>query len=259
LKKHTLCTLLTGMLPVALLATSQSFAHQLWIEPAEPNPRMHYGYLDRNLREISPGRLDEIIKPLAQQVTADGAEHSLTLATQRDHLELILNQPLEKEGTLLLIYGNGPTYEQEGVSTHWTMASRFVADHLTAVPIQLELDILPTGNHGTFQISLMGEPLAHQDVRLASEYGWGMNRSTDEQGIVSFPSLPWEGLYIISTHHTIDAKGERERTLADGNTEQISHDRRGFLTTLTFIQEQGLPALPPLPVSPPYESGTRAQ
>lgn len=259
MKKHILCTLLTGMLPVTLLATGQSFAHQLWIEPAESNARMHYGYLDRNLREVTPGRLDEIVKPIVQQVTAGGNEHSLTLVAQRNHLELILAQPLEKEDTLLLIYDNGPAYEQQGISTHWTMASRFISDHLSVVPMQLELDITPTGHQGSFRVTLLGEPLANQDIRLATEYGWGMNRRTDEQGVVSFPSLPWEGLYIISTHHTIDAKGERERTLADGSTEQISHDRRGFQTTLTFIQEQGLPALESLPLSPPYESGTRAQ
>ncbi|BEH15549.1 hypothetical protein [Marinobacter shengliensis] len=247
------------LLSCALILTTATQAHQIWIEPADGGAALHYGYLDRNLRELSPGRLDDIVQPRAQRLGTAGNATALNVAPMRDRLALKLDKALEGGEAIVAVFDNGPVYERDGVGTHWTMASRFVADARVTAPTQLELDIVPTGEPGAFKVVLLGAPLANHTVRLANESGWGMDRRTDAEGVVAFPPLPWKGIYIVSTHHTVDMKGERDCVLADGTSEKIEHDRRGFGTTLTFKQVQGLDALPPLPVSPPYESGTRAQ
>ena len=131
------------------------------------------------------------------------------------------------------------------------MASHFVSDIHRAKLAALELDIVPTGEPRSFSVTLLGESLANHSIRLANESGWGMGRRSAAEGVVVFPPLPWQGLYIVSTHHTVDVKGERQRVLADGGTEEIKHDRRGFVTALTFKQSTGLETFPPLPVSTP--------
>lgn len=249
-----------GLLPLTLLlAAGQAAAHQLWIEPVEGGAAMHFGYLDRNLREISPGRLDSIVQPKAERVHTNGQAETLALQPKQDQLFMPLEQSLESGESLVLNFANGPVYERDGVGTHWTLAARYAADPLEKADKRLEFDLVPTGKLGEFQVTLHGEPVTNHTVRLATEFGWRMERNTNHEGLVSFPALPWQGLYVVAANHTVDEEGKGERALADGSTEAINYHRRGFITTLTFDLKEGLPKVPRLPKSPPYESGTRTQ
>ncbi len=258
-RRNLIRTLSSGALLLGGLALgTQAMAHQLWLEPKDGALGMYYGYMDRNHREVSPGRLDEIVAPKAMVITGGNTPQTVDTEMQRSHLAL----DAEPVQTALLIHDNGPVYrnEQGGetVAMHWTMASRFAPD-LGAVDPVLEFDVTPTGETGAFRVTLHGEPVGHRHaVRLSHEGGWSMERRTDEQGIVRFPGLPWQGLYMVSARHTVAESGRRERTLEDGGTETIEHSHRGFATNLTFIRSQGLDPLPRLPASGPHEEGMRA-
>lgn len=249
----------SALLTAGLVVTTQAGAHQLWLEPGNDALAMHYGYLDRNLREVSPGRLDEIVAPRAERITDNGAE-AVAIGTEGDHLAV----DASPDDPVVLVFDNGPVYknEQNGetIGTHWTMASRYAPNGGEAAEPRLDFDIVPTGEPGAFRVTLHGEPVdSGHTVRLSTEYGWIMDRQTGENGVVTFPSLPWQGVYAVASRHNVAEAGERERTLADGGTETIRHDRRGFVTTLTFRRTEGREPLPALPKSAPYEEGVRAQ
>ncbi|MCC5858093.1 MAG: hypothetical protein JJT90_08055 [Ectothiorhodospiraceae bacterium] len=248
----------TALLLGGLALGAQAAAHQLWLEPKDGALGMYYGYMDRNHREVSPGRLDEIVAPKAMIVVEGIGPQTVDTAMQRSHLAL----DAKPEHTALLIHDNGPVYrnEQGGetVAMHWTMTSRFAPNLDTVEPV-LEFDVTPTGETGAFLVTLYGNPVGPRHaVRLSHEGGWSMERRTDEHGIVRFPGLPWQGLYMVSARHTVAEPGRRERTLEDGSTETIEHSHRGFATNLTFIRSQGLDPLPRLPASGPHEEGMRA-
>ncbi|SEO83671.1 hypothetical protein [Aquisalimonas asiatica] len=249
----------TTLVAAGLLVASQSVAHQLWMEPTDEGLAMYYGYLDRNLREVSPGRLDEIVVPRADRITDSGSE-AVAISNEGDHLAL----DTSPDAPVLLVFDNGQVYENERdgetVGTHWTMATRYAPQNDEPAEPRLDFDIVPTGEPGAFRVTLHGDPVdSGHTVRLSTEYGWTMDRRTEDDGVVTFPSLPWQGVYAVASRHNVAEAGTRERILADGGTETIDHDRRGFVTTLTFRKTEGREPLPPLPKSAPYEEGVRAQ
>ncbi|MCC5810780.1 MAG: hypothetical protein JJU06_10440 [Ectothiorhodospiraceae bacterium] len=61
-------------------------------------------------------------------------------------------------------------------------------------------------------------------------------------------------------HHGFSTRTPtRGALLADGGTETIRHDCRGFVTTLTFHKEDGREPLPPLPKSTQHKGYVRAR
>jgi len=54
-----------------------------------------------------------------------------------------------------------------------------------------------------------GEALIDAKIRLTHQSGWSMQRVSDQDGIVRFPALPWEGLYMVYAKHRVERKGSR--------------------------------------------------
>jgi len=247
------------LLTIGLALSTTATAHEIWIEPQDNELRAYYGYLDRNLREVTPGRLDRIIHPQTIRIDASGTAHALPASVERDHIALALENALTPGESTIIVYDNGPVYVNDGIGTHWIMSARYAATSTDPIAEHLELDIIPTGKPGEFRIVFEGAPLANSMVRLTNESGWSMQRRSDAEGIAQFHAMPWKGLYMVYVRHTVERDGSRERVLENGEKETIQHDQRGFITTLSFLADQGLEPLPGPPPSQPYESGVRGQ
>jgi len=221
-------------LAISLAIATSAYAHEIWIELHGNEARAYFGHLDRDLREVSPGRLDRIIVPKTAYINAAGEASPLPASFEQDHIALTLPSALSPGDSLAIIHHNGPVYVKNGIGTHWIMSARYTSSGVEPIAEHLELDIIPTGDPGAFRVVFEGEALTNAKVRLTHQLGWSMHRVSDQDGIVRFPALPWEGLYMVYAKHLVERKGSRERTLTDGSTEIIEHDQRGFITTLTF-------------------------
>jgi hypothetical protein len=225
-------------------------AHQVWIEQDARGAKLYFGEFGDNLREASPGLLDKFGAPVAQKLTAKGAE-PLTPAKAADGFAIPARAARGES-----ITAEDPAYPSFEVKQGdkvsrglYVPAARLVADHGRQEP-RLTLDLVPTGQGGRgkgdveLQAFYKGQPLAKAKVVVVTASGWSRELRTDAAGKLTV-NLPWKGTYVLELSHTDTAGGER-------GTEAWS--RASFVTSLTLPQPQGLPALPAAPAAKPNEA-----
>jgi hypothetical protein len=207
--------------------------------------KLYFGELADNLHEVSPGYLDQLIRPSATLVTAAG-EKPVPLSKQRDGYA-IAARPGKGE-SLIVVDDAYPLIEsKEGdkaLRTAWTPAARILGSWAAQAP-KLVLDLVPTGAPGEFQVIFRGAPLAGAELTLTAASGWSRHASSGTDGKVRF-SLPWKGTYGLLVRHKDNTPGSRTR---DKGIE--AYDRASFGTTLTFETTSGLPSPPAPPLAPP--------
>jgi hypothetical protein len=234
-----------GSVVLSLALSAPAAAHQVWIERAASGAKLYFGEFADNLHEVSPGYLDQLVRPTASLLTAAG-EKPVPVTKQRDGYA-IAGRPAKGE-SLIVVDAAYPMIEgKEGekpIRTAWTPAARIVGSLAAQVP-KLVLDIVPTGVTGEFQIFFRGAPLADAELTLTASSGWSRQANSDAAGKVRF-SLPWKGTYGLLVRHKDSAPGSRT---TDKGAEP--YDRASFGTTLTFTTTVGLPSPPAPPPSPP--------
>ncbi|MCE1192255.1 MAG: DUF4198 domain-containing protein [Acidovorax sp.] len=222
----------------SLTAVTAAQAHQVWLENAGGQARLHFGEFNENLRETSPGRLDQF-----QGVPA--LEQRTGAAAQR------VEGQLSKDGFHYAVAGTPDTLfaaatyplidrsKRNLPALYWQPAARWVAGLAQAVAPTAPLDLVPTGKPGEFKVVYQGAPLPKAKVQLAAPSGWTREADAGDDGTVRF-ALPWKGQYVAEVKHSDKTPGE-----ARGE----KYGEASYVTTLSFVLADGM-ASPDLPAPP---------
>ncbi|PJI96949.1 hypothetical protein CLU85_1706 [Acidovorax sp. 69] len=237
-KRNTV--LMTTMIGcAALTAVTTASAHQVWLENAGGQARLHFGEFNENLRETSPGRLDQFKGvPMLEQVAGTSAQR--------------VEGKLGKDAFAYTTTGTpdtlfaAPAYPLIDRSKRnlpamvWQPSARWVAGLAKPVTPTAPLDLVPTGKPGELKVVYKGAPVPKAKVQLAAPSGWTREVETGEDGTVTFVT-PWKGQYVAEVKHNDKTEG----TTAQGE----KYGEASYVTTLTFVLADGMasPALPEPP------------
>jgi uncharacterized GH25 family protein len=224
-----------------LLAPVSARAHHIWLEPDGKNVRLCFGEFADNVRESSPGYLDKFPGPSGTHLSSKG-EAKLTLTKTASAFTIPAR--VGKGESVVVEEANYPVMErkqgEKTTRTFWTPAARFVTD-FTAQEPKLALDIVPTGKPGEVQVVFRGKPLPKATVDIVAPSGWGLQKTSDDQGKVSFP-IPWKGAYVVKTRQVENVPGKRP---AAAGQPESAYDGASLTTSLTFVSAKGMPSPPP--------------
>ena len=226
---------LAGALLLAGCGAAQ--AHQVWLEHAPHETRLHFGEYADNLRETSPGLLDQFTAvPLLQQP----GEPARTSAGRRTATAFVY----APQGPADTLWAEAPyplidRSKSQRPPLRWRPAARWVASLAQPVAPAAALDLVPTGQDGTLRAVFQGAALPRAKVTLVAPSGWAREATTAEDGTVRF-ALPWQGQYVAEVQHTDKTPGEHQGQ---------AYGEASYVTTLSFVQPHGLPSpgLPPPP------------
>ncbi|KZD07847.1 DUF4198 domain-containing protein [Oceanibaculum pacificum] len=229
-----------------LLSAGGASAHQVWIEQEADGARLYFGEFGDNLREISPGLLDKFSQMDAALVDAKGGERSLS--AQKTGAFFALGASAGKGESIVAAEVGYPAFERKDgdktIRTVWVPAARYVSDFAERTP-SLALDIAPAGKTAegavAFKVTFRGQPLPKAKVALVALSGWSQEHRTDENGAFT-ATLPWKGAYVAEVAHTDKTPGERK-----GET----HDQSMYVTSLSFVTDEGMPSPPAPPAAKP--------
>lgn len=235
----------SSLLAAVLLLAGQAQAHHVWIEQDSAGAKLYFGEFGDNLREASPGLLDRFVQPTAQRLAGASAQ---PLGVNKTANGFALSGAAGKGESLIASELRHAIRERkEGdktTRTLWTLGARLVTDFSKQDP-RLTLDLVPTGKFSQdsveVQLFYKGQPLPKTKVEVITAAGWGQNHSTDEQGKLTV-SLPWRGTYVLEARHSDNTAGTRG---------EDRYDVASFVTSLTLMQGEGLPALPAPPAATP--------
>ncbi|MDR2625255.1 MAG: DUF4198 domain-containing protein [Zoogloeaceae bacterium] len=248
---------------IAAIGLCSAEAHELWLEqPEGENAILRFGEFGENLRETSPGLLDNFgaptakllakgkAKPLALTKTAAGFSAPVRLAPGESLIAEFVRLPIRtaaREGRP----GDGAAQQgrREGRTSDgarpqqrsWNRPAARLITNFAALTPELTLDIVPTGKPGAFKVTFKGKPLPGASVEISVQSGWSKKARASDNGQVSF-DLPWQGQYVLSVSHTDRTPGEREGEKYDA----VNH-----ATTLTLVQPAGIAPLPAGPKARP--------
>lgn len=223
----------------SLVAVTSAHAHQVWLENAGGQARLHFGEFNENLRESSPGALDKFLgAPALDQRSAAGTQRlegklgkdAFSYTTQADA------QALFATASYPLIDRS----KRNQPAMLWVPAARWVANAGQATEANAKaLDLVPTGKPGEFKVVFNGAPLPKVQVEMVAPSGWSRGEQSGDDGTVTF-ALPWKGQYVAEVKHSDKTAGE-----AQGKP----YGEASYVTTLSFVQKEGMasPALPEPP------------
>ena len=215
------------------LAASAS-AHYLWIERDAKSARLYFGEV-AEVRETSPGRMDEMPAPNARALSKVGAPAELLVKKGPRYFSL--------EGALtdqLVVTETGYVVKDWSKSGIGIVKPMFYARH-SAWPVKtaalaapdMKLDVMPVlGVKNGFVVMFDGKPLAKNKVMLYAPNDWEKEYKTDDKGAVVMP-LPWRGQYVVEVIFKEPSAGE----FGGQKYEAIRHR-----ATLTMVQPGGLSA-----------------
>ncbi|WKB55604.1 DUF4198 domain-containing protein [Eleftheria terrae] len=220
-------------------------AHQVWLEQDTQGATLYFGEYGDNLREASPGLLDKFVKPVGRKLSAKGAE---PLPLSKTATGFVLAGRAARGESLVAEEPAYPISERRQgdavTRSLYVPAARLVTDLSKQEPA-LTLDLVPTGqgSQGSAQVQAFykGKPLPKAKVSVVTASGWAREYHADDAGRLTV-NLPWQGTYVLELAHTDTAGGERGAE---------KWDRATYVTSLTLVRAEGLPALPaPQPAAP---------
>lgn len=229
---------------VLLLGQTQAQAHHVWIEQDGNQATLYFGEFADNLREVSPGRLDNFGKPTAQKVSGKGTEALITAKTSNG---FALSAVAAKGESLVAEDAAYPIADRKDgdktLRSLYVPAARLITDN-GRQDARLTLDLVPTGKQNAdgmeVQAIYKGKPLPKAKVELIAASGWGKTLKADEEGKLTL-KMPWKGSYVLELKHA-DGPGERAGE---------KYDRASFVTSLTVVQADGVAPMAAPPSAPP--------
>lgn len=229
-----------ALLIAALAGGAQ--AHQVWLEAAGGQARLHFGEYADNLRETSPGLLDKFQGVPALEQRAGGKAQ----AVQGQRTASAFTYATAGGADTLFAEAAYPLIDRAKAGLQpllWRPAARWVAGLDKPVAATAPFDLVPTGQAGELRVVYQGQPLPKVEVTLVSPAGWAREATTGEDGTVRF-ALPWKGQYVAEVKHSDKTPGEHRGE---------KYGEVSYLTTLTFVQASGAtsPALPAPPAPTP--------
>ena len=207
----------------ALLVTSSlaqpAAAHMVWLEREGPTVQLYFGEYAEGLRERAGGHLDAIKNPRLLGAAAP-------LSRQPDHIAF---GPLPA-GDARASEELAPWEDRRrGGRTRTVFLAR---EGRAETRPTLDLELVPARAGGEeFTLLFREAPLPRTKVTLIGPHGWTKELNTDAEGRVSLPT-PWAGRYVAEIHHT-DATA--------GGQGAAAYDRTGYVATLSFTSETGIP------------------
>lgn len=235
-------TLLVATLGFAAIAD----AHQIWLEqPTKGNAVIRFGEFADNLREASPGLLDNFGKPAATLLSARGEKDA---AASKTASGFALPFGAGEGEAIVAEDATFPlrTFKQgdRDITSWYHPAARLITGFAQQQP-KLTLDLVPAGQPGVFKVFFKGQPLPKAEVAIVVQSGWGRHAHADAQGLVKF-DLPWQGQYVAEVSHIDRTPGERP-----GANGAEKYDGINYVTTVTYVQASGAAPIPAGPVAAP--------
>lgn len=230
-------------LSLAVLAMSAQ-AHQIWLEPAGADKAvvLRFGEFGDNLREASPGLLDNFGKPQGVLINAKGEEKAA--AGNKTANGFALPFTIQEGVSIVAEDASYPLskFKRDGkdVTSWYHPAARLVTGFAAQKP-KLTLDLTPTGKDGEFKATFKGQPLAKTQVAVVTQSGWMKEGHTDAQGLVQF-DLPWQGQYVAEIKHNDRNPGERAGEKYDGVS---------YVTSVTYVKPEGVAPVAAGPAAAP--------
>lgn len=226
--RAVLCTALFSLTPAV-------FAHYLWIERDGAQARVYFGEVNE-VREQSPGRLDEIVAPRLLAIAGDGAERELAAQRRRGSFAVA---GAGRADTLVAIEARYAVQDwtRHGIGVvkpmFYARSSAWPATSPLATSAAMRLDVRPApGRTQAVEVLFDGKPLAGAKVVVHAPNGWDQEHKADEQGRAQV-SMPWRGQYVVEAIHKEAAAGEFEGK----RFEAVRHR-----ATLTVVQRSGVNA-----------------
>jgi hypothetical protein len=179
-----------------ILFSLDAGAHALWLERDGPSTKLYFGEYSENLRESSPGRLDNIVDPAVIEVNAAGNEQPVTPARQDNHFAI-------PGGNTVLVQALKQPIREPRAENPGPVQRRFLYARLGKGG-SLPLDIENTGN--LLRLSFAGKPVANTEIIVIAPNGWEKHLKTDEKGETPYPLLE-SGLYVVEAKYEINNPG----------------------------------------------------
>ncbi|WP_050479266.1 hypothetical protein [Herbaspirillum rhizosphaerae] len=192
---------------LSLFASMPAQAHYLWSENTAKGNLIYFGGVDENVRETSPGRLDEfanltgkiqhqngVIVERSLKKTHDGFASVLAISAT----ESLIGQDLQIPVKDLSAYKLG------------VLKLNFYVRHVQidrAFPAALDLDGVPTGTPNQLKFTFKGAPLAQFKAKLIAPNGWISEIRTDDAGLLTI-ATPWRGNYVVEATYFEDISGD---------------------------------------------------
>ena len=206
-------------------------AHYLWIERDAKSARLYFGEV-AEVREKSPGRMDEMPAPKARAMSSTGGAE---LAVKKGPRFFALDGALTDQ---LVVTETGYAVKDWTKSGIGIVKPMYYARHsawpvksaVTSAP-EMKLDIQPVaGQKNGFVLLFDGKPLAQNKVTLYAPNDWEKEYKTDDKGGVVMP-LPWRGQYVVEVIFKEPSAGE----FGGQKYEAFRHR-----ATLTIMQPTGI-------------------
>lgn len=209
------------------LASSSVPAHYIWLEPQGEGARLYFGEVNE-VREQSPGRLDEIVQPRVW-TPAGGQQRVARLqgafaveGRVGPHLIAMESGYVVQDWTRLGLGLVKPIF-------YARLSAWPVAGAVPAAP-ELRLDVQPVPGNDAVRVLFDGKPLAGAKLAVHAPNGWDQEYKADADGRVSV-ALPWRGQYVLEAIHREPAAGEFQGR----RFEAVRHR-----ATLTVVPAQGI-------------------
>lgn len=209
-----------------LLLQGQSFAHLVWLEAADNGQLvLRFGEYGED-PETSPGHLDSLTTPVAWTSSAEGNSKTVNVKGLADGYSLDStseSSPAQAQ-TAFPVMGasDGKPGRMPIFYARWHTDK---ADQETAVEPAADLDIVPTGKRGEFQVTFRGDPVSSVNVEAHYPAGNSETLTTDETGKVTVP-LDNPGIYLLSCRH--------HREPATGYSRGVPYDTLSHNSTVAW-------------------------
>ena len=218
-------------------STQLATAHGLWLEQTGDSKTLFYGEPENGVKEVFPGKLENMKSPEGLVTGADGKRSAIKLV--RGATGFALPSSDASRGALAMETGiEVKDWSKSGVGIVKPMYyARFASAPLVSAPAELALDITPSGTANRFVVSYQGQPVKKAKVTVIAPNSWTQEHTSDDVGRIAI-NAPWRGQYVLEVTHT-DATA--------GVFEGKKYDAIRSRTMLTFVQPSGQEPGQPMP------------
>ncbi|BCT68956.1 DUF4198 domain-containing protein [Nitrosospira sp. NRS527] len=185
------------------LLSFNAAAHALWLESDKGETavsKLYFGEYAEDRREVSPGKLDNIVQPTVAVIDANGKEKSVEASRQNNYFAI------PGGGATVLVQAlKQPIREPQGENPA-PVQRRFLYARLGNGG-SLPLDIHSSDN--LLRLSFQGKPVPKAEVIIIAPNGWEKHLHTNEKGEVPLTVLE-PGLYVVEAKHELINPGNFE-------------------------------------------------
>lgn len=216
-----------------LAAMPSAFAHYLWLESEPSGARLYFGEVNE-VREQSPGRLDEITAPRVLKLSAGGDARELPSERRRGAFALSGAKAAPHLAAIETGY-EVRDWTRQGIGIvkpmFYARWSPWPAREPVPSDPALRLDVQPLpAIPGVVQVLLDGQRLPAAKLVVHAPNGWDHELQADARGQVRL-ALPWRGQYVLEVIHK-DGVG--------GDFQGRHYDAIRHRATLTIVQRRGI-------------------